>query len=76
MGSQESDRSENQATEQHLAHAFNTMNVPEFVTRGRNLSAHNWQPLNTPKWSRDPALHGAQWPELDMTAGASSQGTN
>ena len=76
IGSQESDRIENQATEQHLAHTFNTMNVPEFVTRGRNLSAHNWQPLNTPKWSRDPALHGARWPELDMTAGASSQGTN
>ena len=76
VGSRESDSIENQATEQHLAHTFNTMNVPEFVTRGRCLSAHHWQPLNTPKWSPDLALHGAQWPELDMTAGASSQGTN
>ena len=55
---------------------FNTMNVPEFVTRGRNLSAHKWQSLNTPTWSPDLALHGAQCPEVDVTAGASSQGTD
>ena len=56
MGSQESDRSENQATEQHLAHAFNTMNVPEFVTRGRaiyqlttgNPSTHQSGPVTQP----------------------------
>ena len=75
MGSQESDSIENQATEQHLAH-FQHHDVPEFVTRGRCLSAHNWQPLNTPKWSPALALHGARCPELDMRAGASSQGTN
>ena len=73
-GSQESDRIENQGTEQHFAHTFNTMNVPEFVTRGRSLSAQNWQHLNTPTWSPDLALHGAQRPEVDVTAGASSQG--
>ena len=76
VGSQQSDRIENQATEQHLAHTFNTMNVPEFVTRGRSLSAHNWQHLNTPTWSLDLALHRSQWPELGVTAGASSQGRN
>ena len=76
VGSKESDSIENQATEQHLADTFNTMNVPEFVTRGRNLSAHKWQSLNTPTWSPDLALHGAQCPEVDVTAGASSQGTN
>ena len=76
MRSQESDRIENQGTEQHFAHTFNTMSVPEFVTRGRSLSAQNWQHLNTPRWSLDQALHGAQCPEVDVTAGASSQGRN
>ena len=76
VGSQESDRIENQATEQHLADTFNTMNVPEFVTSGCNLSAHTWQTLNTPTWSLTWPCTGAQWPELDETAGASSQGTD
>ena len=76
MGSQESDRIENQATEQYLAHTFNTMNVPEFVNKGCCLSSQNWKKLNTPTWSADLALHGAQCSEVDVTAGASSQGTN
>ena len=52
----ESDRIENQAAEQHLAHNLTTVNVPRARHQGAMFTAQSWQNLNTPAWSPELAL--------------------
>ena len=78
----QSDRIENQVIEQNIAPTLNAVNVPRLCHQGALCTAQNRQHLNTSPWSPELALPlswpcpRAQRPELDGTAGASSQGTD
>ena len=78
----QSDRIENQVIEQNIAPTLNAVNVPRLRHQGALCTAQNRQHLNTSSWSPELALPlswpcpRAQRPELDGTAGASSQGTD
>ena len=52
----ESDRIENQAAEQHLAHNLITVNVPRARHEEAMSTAQSWQNINTPAWSTELAL--------------------
>ena len=72
----QSDRIENQVIEQNIAPTLNAVNVPRLRHQGAlaplrtgNISTH---PHGPPSWP----CPWAQRPELDRTAGASSQGTD
>ena len=70
MGSQVSDRLENQATEQHLAPNLTTVTVPQTRHQGaRSTSSELAKPEHTNVVPRPG-------PELEETTGGSSQGTD